>query len=57
MKTFIRRANHLLASAADLYLDMALSALRLLPGRRGSLVAAAKPAGEDSTQRLSPALA
>jgi hypothetical protein len=57
MKTFIRSANDLLASVADLYLDMALSALRLLPGRRGSLVPAAQPAGEDAAQRLSPALA
>ena len=34
MKTVIRKAGSVLSAAAELYRDMTLSALRLLPNRR-----------------------
>ena len=34
MKTVIQKASDLLNAATELYRDMTLSALRLLPGRR-----------------------
>lgn len=34
MKTAMRRASNLLSLTADLYREMTVSALRLLPGRR-----------------------
>jgi hypothetical protein len=33
MRSAIRKANHILGCAASLYKELALSALRLLPGR------------------------